>query len=295
GTLISPEGCESSERLEVTVTVGDADTPTTPEPTQVFCLADEPTVADILTNEPGVIWYNAPTGGTAYDPTTSLVDGNYYGVLVSPEGCESSVRLHVIVIIKDTPSPTTSNANQTFCVVDNPTVSDIDVNQSGVIWYDAETGGNTFASTDPLITGTYYGVLVSPEGCESSERLEVSVTVSDADTPTTSDAIQNFCAVNNPTVADIVVNEAGVIWYNAETGGTAYAATDALTTGNYYGVLVSPEGCESSERLMVSITVGDAPTPTTSDTTQDFCAVDNPTVADIAVNETGVIWYNSAT
>jgi gliding motility-associated-like protein/uncharacterized repeat protein (TIGR01451 family) len=295
GVLISPEGCESSERLEVTITVGDADTPTTPEPTQIFCLADEPTVSDILVNETGVIWYDAPIGGTAYDPTASLTDGEYYGVLVSAEGCESSVRLQVIVIIKDTPTPTTSDTTQNFCVVDNPTVADIDVNETGVIWYDAETGGNTYASTAPLTTGTYYGVLVSPEGCESSVRLEVSVTVTDAETPTTSDTTQNFCAVNNPTVADIVVNETDVIWYDAPMGGTAYVATDALTTGNYYGVLVSAEGCESSVRLEVMITVDDADTPTTSNTTQDFCAVENPTVADIAVNETGVIWYNAPT
>src|SRR5690554_4172801 len=295
GVLISAEGCESSERLEVTVTVGDADTPTTLEPIQIFCLADNPTVGDIATNEPGVIWYDAPTGGNAYDPTTPLTNGDYYGVLVSPEGCESSVRLQISVIIKDAPTPTTSSSNQTFCVVDNPTVADITVNETGVVWYDAPTGGIAYDPTTPLTDGIYYGVLISPEGCESSERLEVTVTIYDAPTPSTISTTQNFCAVDNPTVADIAINETGVVWYDAPAGGTAYASTDPLITGTYYGALVSPEGCESSVRLQVIVTVNDAATPTTVNTNQNFCAVDNPTVADIAVNETGVIWYDAPT
>src|SRR5690606_39823988 len=110
-------------------------------------------------------------------------------------------------------------------------------------------------------------------------------------TPTTASSNHTFCVVDNPTVADIAVNELGVVWYDAPTGGIAYDPTTPLTDGIYYGVLISPEGCESSERLEVTVTIYDAPTPSTISTTQNFCAVDNPTVADIAINETGVVWY----
>src|SRR5690606_5219371 len=37
--------------------------------------------------------------------------------------------------------------------------------------------------------------------------------------PTTNDDTQEFCAVDQPTVDDIQVNEANVIWYDAPTGG----------------------------------------------------------------------------
>src|SRR5690606_15732423 len=295
GALVSPEGCESSVRLQVIVTVNDAATPTTANTNQNFCAVDNPTVADIAVNETDVIWYDAPTGGNAYASTDLLTTGSYYGVLVSAEGCESSVRLEVMVTVGDANTPTTMDTAQEFCLADNPTVADIAVNETGFVWYDAPAGGTAYASTDPLITGTYYGALVSPEGCESSVRLQVIVTVNDAATPTTVNTNQNFCAVDNPTVADIAVNETGVIWYDAPTGGNAYASTDLLTTGSYYGVLVSAEGCESSVRLEVMVTVGDANTPTTMDTAQEFCLADNPTVADIAVNETGVIWYDAPT
>src|SRR5690606_28175042 len=128
---------------------------------------------------------------------------------------------------------TTADANQEFCEADAPTVADIQVNESDVIWYDAPTGGTTHASTDALTDGIYYGPLVSAEGCESSIRLEVTVTLNDADTPTTNEMTQEFCVADTPTVANIQVNEADVIWYDAPTGGTAHASTDTLTDGIY--------------------------------------------------------------
>ncbi len=295
GVLISAEGCESSVRLQVTITLNDADVPTTADANQEFCEADAPTVADIQVNESDVIWYDAPTGGTTHASTDALTDGIYYGALVSAEGCESSIRLEVTVTLNDADTPTTNEMTQEFCVADTPTVANIQVNEADVIWYDAPTGGTAHASTDTLTDGIYYGALVSDEGCESSIRLEVTVTLNDAATPTTTDTAQVFCGADTPTVADIQVNEADVIWYDAPTGGTAYVSTDALTDGIYYGALISDEGCESSVRLEVTVTLINPATPTTIDTAQEFCLADAPTVADIVVNEPGVTWYDTPT
>ena len=296
--LNATTNCESSVRLAVAVQVNDAPTPTTNDTTQDFCQSTNPTVASIQVNETGVIWYNALTGGTVVTPTTPLVTGTYYGVLINAtSGCESSVRLAVAVQVNDAPTPTTNDTTQDFCQSTNPTIASIQVNETGVIWYNALTGGTVVAPTTPLTTGTYYGVLVdATSGCESSIRLAVAVEVNDAPTPTTNDTTQDFCQSTNPTVASIQVNETGVIWYNALTGGTVVAPTTPLTTGTYYGVLVdATSGCESSVRLAVAVEVNDAPTPTTNDTTQDFCQSTNPTIASIQVNETGVIWYNALT
>src|SRR5690606_40903093 len=110
------------------------------------------------------------------------------------------------------------------CLVDEPTVADIQVNETGVVWYDAQTGGTAYAPTDLLVHGqTYYAGLISSEGCESFVRLEVTVTIDDAPTPTTTDTQQTFCLVDEPTVADILVSEKVCIWLNARVGRTAYA------------------------------------------------------------------------
>ncbi|ALM48519.1 hypothetical protein AMR72_06155 [Flavobacterium psychrophilum] len=293
-------GCISSVRLAVTVTVGNAPTPTTLDSTQDFCLVNNPTVANIQVNEAGVVWYTAATGGTIVPNTTALVSGTtYYASLADgPTGCISAVRLAVTVTVGDAPTPTTNDTTQDFCLVNNPTVANIQVNETGVVWYTAATGGTIVATTTALVSGTtYYASLTdATTGCTSAVRLAVTVTVGDAPTPTTLDTTQDFCLVNNPTVANIQVNEAGVVWYTAATGGTIVPNTTALVSGTYYASLTDAgTGCISSVRLAVTVTVGNAPTPTTGDTTQDFCLANNPTVANIQVNETGVVWYTAAT
>ncbi len=66
-----------------------------------------------------------------------------------------------------------------------------------------------------------------------------------------------FCISDNPTISNLSSNVSGteaVIWYNASTGGTAYADTDLLVdTTTYYGAYVSASGCESSTRLAVTV------------------------------------------
>jgi len=294
GALTDVLGCESATRLAVTITVSDPLTPTTTDDTQDFCLVNAPTVANIQVNETGVIWYNVANGGTAIPATTALADGIYYGALVDVAGCESSVRLPITVNVSDPGTPTTTDDTQDFCLVNAPTVANIQVNEAGVIWYDAATGGAVIPSTAVLTSRIYYGVITDGLGCESAVRLAVTINVSDPGTPTTTDDTQDFCLANAPTVANIQVNEAGVIWYDAATGGAVIPSTTALTNRIYYGALTDVLGCESATRLAVTITVSDPLTPTTTDNTQDFCLVNAPTVANIQVNETGVIWYNVA-
>src|SRR5690606_31904592 len=188
-------------------------------------------------NEAGVIWYDAPTGGTAYASTDVLTTGSYYGALVFGE-CESSTRLEVNITVYDNPTPT-GETEQIFCIIDQPTVANIVVNEPGVIWYDMPTGGTPYLPSTLLVNETtYYGTIISAGGCESTTRLAVTVTLIEAQTPTTDETNQNFCLVDNPTIGDIVVNETGVIWYDAPTGGTAFNYSVALTDGmTYYATL----------------------------------------------------------
>ncbi|HLP65102.1 gliding motility-associated C-terminal domain-containing protein [Flavobacterium sp.] len=298
GSIVDGSGCESSVRLEVTVNINSGTTPTTTSTTQSFCQVLNPTVANIQVNEPNVIWYNAPTGGTAYASNDALIDGTiYYGSIVDGSGCESAVRLEVTVNINSGTTPTTTSTIQTFCQITNPTVTNIQVNEPNVIWYNAPTGGIAYASTDALIDGAiYYGSIVDGSGCESSVRLEVTVNISTGTTPTTNALIQNFCQSDAPTVSAIQVNEPNVTWYNAPTGGFAYASTDLLVNGNvYYASMIDGFGCESLVRLAVTVTISTGTTPTTASTTQSFCQASNPTVSNIQVNESNVIWYDLPT
>jgi gliding motility-associated-like protein/uncharacterized repeat protein (TIGR01451 family) len=290
-------GCESATRLTVDVNVTDPATPTTNAAAQTFCTGINPTVANIQVNESNVVWYTTQTGGTALASTAALTTQTYFGAIKDPAtGCESSVRLQVAVTVGNTINPTTNNTAQTFCSANAPTIANIQVNESNVTWFTAATGGTAIPAGTALTSGVYFGNIVDPAGCESSTRLQVTVTVVDpSPTPTTANTTQNFCTLNSPTVANIQVNEANVVWYSAATGGTAIAPTTALVTGTYYGAVSSAIGCENPARLAVTVNVNSPSVITTPRTTQTFCLSALPTLANILVNETNVVWYASAT
>nr|WP_051197635.1 hypothetical protein [Flavobacterium soli] len=291
------DDCESATRLAITATVGNAATPTTTDTTQDFCLIDAPTVGNIQVNEAGVIWYTAATGGSVVANASALVSGTTYYASQTIGGCPSATRLAVTVTVNNAATPTTTDTTQDFCLIDSPTVSDLQVNEAGVVWYTAATGGALIAGNTAIVSGTTYYASQTIGGCPSATRLAVTATVGNAPTPTTTDSTQDFCLIDAPTVGDIQVNETGITWYSAATGGVVVANGTALSSGTtYYASLTDAgTGCESATRLAVTVTVGNATTPTTTDTTQDFCLIDAPTVSDIQVNQAGITWYTAAT
>ncbi|MFH7011375.1 gliding motility-associated C-terminal domain-containing protein [Flavobacterium sp. FlaQc-52] len=295
--LDATTGCQSNERLRVTISVTDPGTPTTTDTTQDFCLVNAPTFASIQTNQANVVWYSVATGGTVIAPTTALTSGTYYAALLdATTGCQSAVRLQVAISVTDPGTPTLVTAGtQNFCLVNAPTFASIQTTQANVVWYSVATGGIAIAPATALTSGTYYAALLdATTGCQSAVRLQVTISVTDPGTPTTTDTTQDFCLANAPTFASIQTNQANVVWYSVVTGGAAIAPTTALTSGVYYAALLdATTGCQSNERLRVTISVTDPGTPTTTDATQDFCLVNAPTFASIQVNEPNVVWYNA--
>ncbi|WP_291129062.1 gliding motility-associated C-terminal domain-containing protein [Flavobacterium sp. UBA7682] len=285
----------------VMIIVNDPGTPTTANANQAFCLIDAPTVADLQVNESNVVWYTGPIGGTQLATTDLLVNGSSYFASIndSTTGCESSVRLVVNVTITDPGTPTTTNATQTFCLIAAPTIANLQVNESNFVWYLNPNGGSPLTSTTALVNGGLYyaSLLDAVTGCESAVRLVISVLISDPGTPTTANATQTFCLANAPTISNLQVNESNVVWYNNPIGGTPLVTTTALVDGSIYyaSLLETTTGCESATRLAVSVTLSNPAIPTTNNATQTFCLVDAPTIANLQVNETNVVWYADAT
>ena len=239
----------------ITFTIQDENTPTTSNSTQQFCTGNNPTVADLQTNESPIVWYDALTGGNVVTSSTALVDGEIYYAAYQGATCESSSRLAITVTLTDEPTPTTTNTTQQFCAGNNPRVADLQTNESPIVWYDALTGGNVLNSTTALVDGAIYYAAYQGTICESSSRLAITVSLTDEPAPTTSNTTQQFCAVNNPTVADLQTNESPIVWYDALTGGNVVTSTTALVDGAIYYAAYQGTTCESSSRLAITVTL----------------------------------------
>lgn len=163
----------------VTITVTINAVPGAPATSDVEeCASVGLTVADLpVTPDTGntVQWYTDAALTTPAAATDVLVSGNYYATQMSPEGCESDAATSV-VIINDAPTPTMVAGGNIFCMVDQPTIGDIAMNDSNVTWYDAPTGGSVLSTSELLVNGTtYYASLTdTASGCESSQRLAVT-------------------------------------------------------------------------------------------------------------------------
>ena len=110
--------------------------------------------------------------------TDVLVTGTYYATQISPAGCESAAT-PADVVINDAPTPTLVQGGNQFCMIDQPKLAHIALNESNVTWYDAATGGNIISTEISLQDGAvYYASLTdTASGCESSIRLAVTAEI----------------------------------------------------------------------------------------------------------------------
>lgn len=115
----------------------------------------------------------------------------------------------------------------------------------------------------------------------------------------------NYFACVGGTASLVATTSAGneLRWYTTATGGTAtvvasgtpYVTAQLAATTTFY-VAAAKIGCpEESSRVPVVVTVTPVATPTTNNTTQQFCGFGSPTVANLQVNEAGVTFYSAAT
>ena len=157
-------------------------------------------------------------------------------------------------------------------------------------WYTTETEGDALTTDTALVTGMYYASQ-TVDGCESTTRTMVNVTVNQVAAPTVDNTDLTIC--NAGTVAELMATGDNIQWYASETGGEALTSDTDLADGTTYYASQTIDGCESMIRTAVAVTVttvnaptGDANQTITADTAADA------TIEDITVDAEGtVIWY----
>jgi gliding motility-associated-like protein len=178
---VTAEGdeCGGDDMSTITITLGEApDAPTTGEAI-AFCAIDGETAARLEADGTNLTWYSDADLTMMVSEEDLLVDGDYYVTQSSDEGCESEAAVLTVNIV-DSPAPTISS-NYKLCEFDNPTIAALtaEINESGeVTWYDSADSMTALSNNATLTDGTtYYATLISDNGCESSERLAVTVTL----------------------------------------------------------------------------------------------------------------------
>ena len=120
--------------------------------------------------------------------------------------------------------------------------------------------------------------------------------------PPIASANQTFCLneySNGPTLMDIEVTANGeVLFYATETDTEILPISTQLVDGEDYFISNTDtiNNCEGTVRVQVTVSLNNPDGPTSSNTTPLFCAEDNPTLANIAIDTptgSAIVWFDA--
>lgn len=191
----------------------------------------------------------ATAGSTTYTVTVTDINGS-----INSAGAT--------VVVNATPAAPTGTAAQTFCSGTFPTIASLSATGTNIQWYNVSSGGIALPTSTALVTATYYASQ-TVNGCESTNRLAVDVTVNPTPPAPEGVATQFFCSSPVPKVSNLAATGTNIKWYNAVSGGTLLTAGTNLVTSNDYYASQTVDGCESTSRLKVRVTIITTP-PATS-------------------------------
>lgn len=286
-------GCPSGSRLAVTVTVNAAPNAPSGQSTQSFCSTSNPTVGNLQAIGSNIQWYNSASGGSALMNSHSLANGTTYYASQSVNGCESTTRFPVTVSFLPVPGAPSGDFTQYFCSNQNATINDLVVTGSSIQWYDGVHSSTILNTSTPLQSGMQYYASQTVGGCESEERLQVLVVISTNPSAPTGNTNQTFCAIDNPTVSALQASGDFISWFTSAVGGTALNSGAVLTNGVTYYAEQALNGCPSSSRLPVTVSITSTEAPT-GPANQTYCFSDNVTLNELTISGVQVAWYSTA-
>lgn len=221
-------------------------------------------------------WYGSATSGAPVATGTSITinpftaDTTLYVSVSGPGNCLFDSRRPVRVTRITVPAPL---ANAVSVCPGNTATLQVQNPQAGITytWYDAPTGGNLLATgtsyTTPALSAvtTYYVEATIAAGC-SSPRTAVIVSLFP---PATAPGVVSPVTICPGSTANLQVQPVTpgftYAWYSASTGGTALANGPAYTTPalsanqTYYVEATSNNGCVSTTRSPVQVTIDPPP------------------------------------
>ena len=176
-------------------------------------------------------------------------------------GCESAKK-EIKVALND-PNPPTGNLQQDFCSAQNPTISNLVVAGSNINWYDA-TGLKLTVST-PLSDGKTYYATQTVDGCESTQKLAVKVSVANGGIPAGDystticyETVSNTKEVNlNDYKTNHIANTSGLTFdfFDAANQSISNPSSQKLAVGaNVFNVKISNAlGCFVNVKLTLTL------------------------------------------
>ncbi|HLW42676.1 MAG TPA: T9SS type A sorting domain-containing protein, partial [Flavobacterium sp.] len=278
------DGCESSSRTSVQISLYQSVPLTTTNKSVCYNSIIQDVTIDGF-NYMQLKWYGSATSPVALSPTTLLSSGTYYVSSFTNGVCESARQAVQVTVSQGVPAPVVTP--QQVCGSGH-TLNDLTVGTASgatLIWYASAQTATPLSGTTQALSGTYYVEQVI--GTCKSVRVAVPVQV----IPVTAPSMTDLTACSGTTIADFnaQIAPAKYVWYINNTTTTALPETTLISSGTFY-IAEEVSGCISN-RAQVDVVVNQRPNQPTGQTVQRVSA--GATVADLQMNQPGVIWFGS--
>jgi len=294
-------GCSISDSLSINVTIESSNTPQIANNNINLCEADSPTLGDLgVTGNGGVLNYFYWDGISLIPVTESdlALNGTYYVTQIGPgNNCESLDSLELFVSLNNVNTPTTSNGNPVFCLLDGVLVDDLNVNGTNLLYfYDNGSTISPVNTSDVLQSGNYYIIEIDPlTNCQSGDSLMINVGLNDPLPPSTLNANQFFCETENAVINDLEISGTNINWYDSN-GNPLINTTILVDNTTYFATQTTGTPlCESSAFLELTASIESVSPPSATNLIQSFCENENATLQDLMVNGNSLTWYDAAT
>ncbi len=240
-------GCVSLARTPVVAVIKSFPTVTSTTPA-TRCGAGTVTLTATLSDEGGINWYTATSGGSpvgtnSFTTPSITVTTTYYAEAVA-NGCSSLSRTPVVATVKPIPTITASNVSR----CGPGTVSLTATSDGAMSWFAAATGGSALTSggnfTTPSLTATTpYFIEATLNGCATLTRTSVSAVVNPIP------ALPTITVDNSNIAAPLLTSSSGSgnQWFRNDVSiSGATNNTYIITQEGTYKVQVTLLGCVSA-------------------------------------------------
>lgn len=214
---------------------------------------------------------------TTTDPLSYNTPGSYIIHWKYDDGLGNTLTQNQNVIIQSIALPT-ANSTQSFCKINQPKISDLVVTGTAINYYNAS--GNSLNLNTLLADATKYYATQTLNGCESA-KTEITVAVNDPNPPTGNN-FQDFCSAQFPKISDLVATGQNIRWYDHL--GTFIPASTLLSDGKTYYGTQTINGCESTQKIAVTVTINNGGIPA-NDYSTAFCNDTTATTKNINLND----------
>ena len=251
--IISP-GCNEATSSSVTLSVGTGNVTITHQP-QHSSVCENGSTSFSITTQGGTFTYQWKKNGVNINGATSTTlilngvsssDAGNYTVDIIGGSCGTVTSNIATLTVLALPVSTITPTNPSLCQGQSITLTA--GGGSTYLWNNNMGTGDTKV-VSPASTTSYTVTVTGSNGCQSSTSQTVTVLTTPAPVGATA---QSFCS--GATVNDLMATGTSLAWYAYSSGGSPLASSDILGTELYYASQ-TVNGCESTSRLGVSVTV----------------------------------------